>query len=108
GRAPIKAERAAQPHGPAAAAVAARGAPRTFFPQQRSQSEKQTYLEEMHLEDATRFCPKEERESEQTSFSDQNPRQDQKGGFRSSFRKLFKKKNGNATGEDFCGPWGWW
>lgn len=45
GRAPIKAERAAQPHGPAAAAVAARGAPRTFFPQQRSQSEKQTYLE---------------------------------------------------------------
>uniref|UniRef100_A0A8C2V378 Rho guanine nucleotide exchange factor 33 n=1 Tax=Chinchilla lanigera TaxID=34839 RepID=A0A8C2V378_CHILA len=63
---------------------------------------------EMHLEDATRFCPKEERESEQTSFSDQNPRQDQKGGFRSSFRKLFKKKNGNAAGEDFCGPWGWW
>ncbi|EGV93504.1 DH and coiled-coil domain-containing protein ENSP00000381780-like [Cricetulus griseus] len=48
--------------------------------------------DEMHLEDATRFCPKEERESEQTSFSDQNPRQDQKGGFRSSFRKLFKKK----------------
>uniref|UniRef100_A0A9L0RJM1 Rho guanine nucleotide exchange factor 33 n=1 Tax=Equus caballus TaxID=9796 RepID=A0A9L0RJM1_HORSE len=46
----------------------------------------------MHLEDATRFCPKDERESEQTSFSDQNPRQDQKGGFRSSFRKLFKKK----------------
>uniref|UniRef100_A0A8I3S5S2 Rho guanine nucleotide exchange factor 33 n=1 Tax=Canis lupus familiaris TaxID=9615 RepID=A0A8I3S5S2_CANLF len=111
GRAPLKAERAAQPHGPAAAAAAAaaaRGAPRTFFPQQRSQSEKQTYLEEMHLEDTTRFCPKEERESEQTSFSDQNPRQDQKGGFRSSFRKLFKKKNGNATGEDFCGPWGWW
>ncbi|XP_051698938.1 rho guanine nucleotide exchange factor 33 isoform X9 [Oryctolagus cuniculus] len=108
GRAPLKAERAAQPHGPAAAAAAARGAPRTFFPQQRSQSEKQTYLEDMHLEDSTRFCPKEERESEQTSFSDQNPRQDQKGGFRSSFRKLFKKKNGNATGEDFCGPWGWW
>uniref|UniRef100_A0A8C6QWD1 Rho guanine nucleotide exchange factor 33 n=1 Tax=Nannospalax galili TaxID=1026970 RepID=A0A8C6QWD1_NANGA len=107
GRAPLKAERA-PPLGPAAAAAASRGAPRTFFPQQRSQSEKQTYLEEMHLEDATRFCPKEERESEQTSFSDQNPRQDQKGGFRSSFRKLFKKKNGNATGEDFCGPWGWW
>ncbi|KAJ8798454.1 hypothetical protein J1605_016733 [Eschrichtius robustus] len=92
GRAPLKAERAAQPHGSAASA---RGAPRTFFPQQRSQSEKQTYLEEMHLEDATRFCPKEERESEQTSFSDQNPRQDQKGGFRSSFRKLFKKKGQN-------------
>ncbi|XP_054423585.1 rho guanine nucleotide exchange factor 33 isoform X4 [Pteronotus mesoamericanus] len=107
GRAPLKAERAAQPHGQAALA-AARGAPRAYFPQQRSQSEKQTYLEEMHLEDTTRFCPKEERESEQTSFSDQNPRQDQKGGFRSSFRKLFKKKNGNAAGEDFCGPWGWW
>ncbi|XP_004451304.1 rho guanine nucleotide exchange factor 33 isoform X5 [Dasypus novemcinctus] len=108
GRAPLKAERAAPLHAPAASAAASRGAPRTFFPQQRSQSEKQTYLEEMHLEDSTRFCPKEERESEQTSFSDQNPRQDQKGGFRSSFRKLFKKKNGNATGEDFCGPWGWW
>ncbi|OWK10312.1 hypothetical protein Celaphus_00005680 [Cervus elaphus hippelaphus] len=93
GRAPLKAERAAQAHGPAASA---RGAPRTFFPQQRSQSEKQTYLEEMHLEDATRFCPKEERESEQTSFSDQNPRQDQKGGFRSSFRKLFKKKSSGS------------
>ncbi|XP_021109407.1 rho guanine nucleotide exchange factor 33 isoform X3 [Heterocephalus glaber] len=101
GRAPLKAERASQAHGPAAAAVSARGASRTFFPQQRSQSEKQTYLEvrrEMHLEDTTRFCPKEERESEQTSFSDQNPRQDQKGGFRSSFRKLFKKK----------GLFGWW
>ncbi|XP_073905640.1 rho guanine nucleotide exchange factor 33 isoform X2 [Castor canadensis] len=102
GRAPLKAERAAQPHGPsaaAAAAAAARGAPRAFFPQQRSQSEKQTYLEvrrEMHLEDTTRFCPKDERESEQTSFSDQNPRQDQKGGFRSSFRKLFKKKSSGS------------
>ncbi|XP_040586934.1 rho guanine nucleotide exchange factor 33 isoform X10 [Mesocricetus auratus] len=99
GRAPLKVERAAAPHGPAAAAAASRGAPRTFFPQQRSQSEKQTYLEvrrEMHLEDATRFCPKEERESEQTSFSDQNPRQDQKGGFRSSFRKLFKKKSSGS------------
>ncbi|XP_012873351.1 PREDICTED: rho guanine nucleotide exchange factor 33 [Dipodomys ordii] len=79
-----------------AAAASARGAPRTFFPQQRSQSEKQTYLEEMHLEDTTRFCPREERESEQTSFSDQNPRQDQKGGFRSSFRKLFKKKSSGS------------
>ncbi|XP_035314368.1 rho guanine nucleotide exchange factor 33 isoform X1 [Cricetulus griseus] len=53
-------------------------------------------VKEMHLEDATRFCPKEERESEQTSFSDQNPRQDQKGGFRSSFRKLFKKKSSGS------------
>uniref|UniRef100_A0A2R8MUW1 DH domain-containing protein n=1 Tax=Callithrix jacchus TaxID=9483 RepID=A0A2R8MUW1_CALJA len=99
GRAPIKAKRAAQPHGPAAAAVAARGAPRTFPPQQRSQSEKQTYLEvrrEMHLEDTTRFCPKEERESEQTSFSDQNPRQDQKGGFRSSFQYR-EKTNENLS-----------
>ncbi|KAL0621017.1 Rho guanine nucleotide exchange factor 33 [Plecturocebus cupreus] len=52
--------------------------------------------QEMHLEDTTRFCPKEERESEQTSFSDQNPRQDQKGGFRSSFRKLFKKKSSGS------------
>lgn len=50
GRAPLKVERAAAaaaPHGPtaSAAAAASRGAPRTFFPQQRSQSEKQTYLE---------------------------------------------------------------
>lgn len=50
GRAPLKAERAAQAHGShgshgSAAAAAARGAPRTYFPQQRSQSEKQTYLE---------------------------------------------------------------
>lgn len=45
GRAPLKAERTAQAHGPAAAAASARGTPRTFFPQQRSQSEKQTYLE---------------------------------------------------------------
>ncbi|XP_066234543.1 rho guanine nucleotide exchange factor 33 [Saccopteryx leptura] len=101
GRAPLKAERAAQAHGSAAAA--ARGVSRTYFPQQRSQSEKQTYLEvrrEMHLEDTTRFCPKEERESEQTSFSDQNPRQDQKGGFRSSFRKLFKKKSSGSEYRD--------
>ncbi|XP_074060392.1 rho guanine nucleotide exchange factor 33 [Macrotis lagotis] len=96
GRLQLKAERAAPPHG-AAAAAAARSSPRTFFPPQRSQSEKQAYLEvrrEIHVEDNTRFCPKEERESEQTSFSDQHPsRQDQKGGFRSSFRKLFKKKS---------------
>lgn len=37
------------------------GMSRTFFPQQSSQSEKQTYLEEMHLENATRLYPKEER-----------------------------------------------
>uniref|UniRef100_F7BWU0 Rho guanine nucleotide exchange factor 33 n=2 Tax=Ornithorhynchus anatinus TaxID=9258 RepID=F7BWU0_ORNAN len=93
-RLPAKPDRSVQPHGPAAAL--SRSSPRNFFPPQRSQSEKQTYLEELHVEDTTRFCPKEERESEQTSFSDQNPRQDQKGGFRSSFRKLFKKKSSGS------------
>ncbi|XP_031806246.1 rho guanine nucleotide exchange factor 33 isoform X8 [Sarcophilus harrisii] len=97
GRVQLKQERAAQPH---IASATARSSPRNFFPPQRTQSEKQTYLEvrrEIHVEDNTRFCPKEERESEQTSFSDQHPsRQDQKGGFRSSFRKLFKKKSSGS------------
>uniref|UniRef100_A0A8C9PCC6 Uncharacterized protein n=1 Tax=Spermophilus dauricus TaxID=99837 RepID=A0A8C9PCC6_SPEDA len=55
----------------------------------------------MHLGNTTCFCPKEEIESEQTSFIDKNPRQDQKGGFCSSFHMLFKKKRG---GEEFCSP----
>ncbi|OPJ58743.1 rho guanine nucleotide exchange factor 33 [Patagioenas fasciata monilis] len=45
---------------------------------------------ELHAEDNTRFCQKDD--NEQTSFSDHNPRHEPKGGFRSSFRKLFKKK----------------
>lgn len=65
-----------------------------------SQNKNQSYLEEMHLEDTTRFCSKEERESEQTSFSHQNPRQDQKEGFHSSFHKLFKKK---SSGTEYRG-----
>ncbi|XP_027720834.1 rho guanine nucleotide exchange factor 33 [Vombatus ursinus] len=97
GRVQLKQERAAPPH---ITSATARSSPRNFFPPQRTQSEKQTYLEvrrEIHVEDNTRFCPKEERESEQTSFSDQHPsRQDQKGGFRSSFRKLFKKKSSGS------------
>uniref|UniRef100_G1QF80 Rho guanine nucleotide exchange factor 33 n=1 Tax=Myotis lucifugus TaxID=59463 RepID=G1QF80_MYOLU len=96
---------------PIKAGAGVKACPDLRCPQRRVLAEKEIPLlcfQEMHLEDTTRFCPKEERESEQTSFSDQNPRQDQKGGFRSSFRKLFKKKNGNASGEDFCGPWGWW
>ncbi|KAK1333131.1 hypothetical protein QTO34_006668 [Cnephaeus nilssonii] len=92
GRAPLKAERAAQAHGSAAAAAAAAG--RCCLP--RRAQDLLPPAEEMHLEDTTRFCPKEERESEQTSFNDQNPRQDQKGGFRSSFRKLFKKKSSGS------------
>lgn len=67
---------------------------RTFLLQQRSQSEKQTYLEEMHLEDTARFCPKEERESKQTSFRDQNLRQDQKGAFKTPSRSTLKREMG--------------
>uniref|UniRef100_F6PRP1 Rho guanine nucleotide exchange factor 33 n=1 Tax=Monodelphis domestica TaxID=13616 RepID=F6PRP1_MONDO len=93
-RVQLKQERTPQPH---ITSATARSSPRNFFPPQRTQSEKQTYLEEIHVEDNTRFCPKEERECEQTSFSDQHPSsRDQKGGFRSSFRKLFKKKSSGS------------
>ncbi|XP_068009131.1 rho guanine nucleotide exchange factor 33 [Melanerpes formicivorus] len=85
-----KQERNLQPHmGPASA----RSSQRSYFPPQRGASEKQSFLEvrrELHAEDNTRFCQKDD--NEQTSFSDHNPRHEPKGGFRSSFRKLFKKK----------------
>ncbi|XP_078504099.1 rho guanine nucleotide exchange factor 33 [Lissotriton helveticus] len=58
---------------------------------QRAQGESRTSLEDIYMDDSTRFFQKEH--SEQTSFSEQHPRHDQKGGLRSSFRKLFKKKS---------------
>lgn len=49
------------------------------FRKKRSQ-EKQTSLDKLHLEDTTRFQRTEERKYEQTSFSNQHPRKDQKRG----------------------------
>ncbi|XP_066479723.1 rho guanine nucleotide exchange factor 33 [Tiliqua scincoides] len=87
-RLPNKQERVGfQPH---AISASSRSSQRNVFPPQRGVGEKQSFLEEMHLEDHTRFSHRDD--NEQTSFSNHNPRQEQKGGFRSSFRKLFKKK----------------
>ncbi|XP_015273543.1 PREDICTED: rho guanine nucleotide exchange factor 33 [Gekko japonicus] len=82
-----KQERGFQSH---MAPASSRSSQRNYFPPQRGAGEKQSFLEEMHLEDNTRFSHRDD--NEQTSFSNHNPRQEQKGGFRSSFRKLFKKK----------------
>ncbi|KAJ7421854.1 Rho guanine nucleotide exchange factor 33 [Willisornis vidua] len=81
-----KQERNVQPH---MISASSRSSQRSYFPPQRGAGEKPSFLEELHAEDNTRFCQKDD--NEQTSFSDHNPRQP-KGGFRSSFRKLFKKK----------------
>ncbi|KAJ7396711.1 Rho guanine nucleotide exchange factor 33 [Pitangus sulphuratus] len=82
-----KQERSVQPH---MISASSRSSQRSYFPPQRGASEKPSFLEELHAEDNTRFCQKDD--NEQTSFSDHNPRHEPKGGFRSSFRKLFKKK----------------
>ncbi|XP_009698886.1 PREDICTED: rho guanine nucleotide exchange factor 33-like, partial [Cariama cristata] len=82
-----KQERNVQPH---MISASSRSSQRSYFPPQRGAGDKQSFLEELHAEDNTRFCQKDD--NEQTSFSDHNPRHEPKGGFRSSFRKLFKKK----------------
>ncbi|OXB68349.1 hypothetical protein ASZ78_015289 [Callipepla squamata] len=82
-----KQERNVQPH---MISASSRSSQRSYFPPQRGAGEKPSFLEELHAEDNTRFCQKDD--NEQTSFSDHNPRHEPKGGFRSSFRKLFKKK----------------
>ncbi|KAG8444121.1 hypothetical protein GDO86_009342 [Hymenochirus boettgeri] len=64
---------------------------RQFYIPQRPHSDSRSLLEDIHMDGNTRFYQKEE--TEQTSFSDHHSRPDQKGGFRSSFRKLFKKKS---------------
>uniref|UniRef100_A0A671E1K0 Uncharacterized protein n=1 Tax=Rhinolophus ferrumequinum TaxID=59479 RepID=A0A671E1K0_RHIFE len=65
----------------------------------------------MHLEDTTRFCPKQQRKSEQTS-QQSKPQAGPDLGLLELLLQLFKKKNGNATGEDFCrngsALWLWW
>ncbi|NWW79701.1 ARG33 factor, partial [Climacteris rufus] len=82
-----KQDRNVQPH---MISASSRSSQRSYFPPQRGAGEKPSFLEELHAEDNTRFCQKDD--NEQTSFSDHNPRHEPKGGFRSSFRKLFKKK----------------
>ncbi|XP_041892690.1 rho guanine nucleotide exchange factor 33 isoform X5 [Corvus kubaryi] len=82
-----KQDRNVQPH---LISASSRSSQRSYFPPQRGAGEKPSFLEELHAEDNTRFCQKDD--NEQTSFSDHNPRHEPKGGFRSSFRKLFKKK----------------
>uniref|UniRef100_A0A8C9ABV6 Uncharacterized protein n=1 Tax=Prolemur simus TaxID=1328070 RepID=A0A8C9ABV6_PROSS len=62
----------------------------------------------MRLEDTTRFCPKEERESEQTSFSDQHPRQDQKRAFTAPSASSLKRKMGTQLLKISVVTWGWW
>ncbi|XP_061481567.1 rho guanine nucleotide exchange factor 33 isoform X2 [Rhineura floridana] len=86
-RLPSKPERGFQSHGVSATS---RSSQWNYFPPQRGVGDKQSFLEEMHLEDNTRFTHRDD--NEQTSFSNHVPRQEQRGGFRSSFRKLFKKK----------------
>ncbi|XP_042303871.1 rho guanine nucleotide exchange factor 33 [Sceloporus undulatus] len=86
-RLPNKQERGFQTHG---ASAVPRSSQRNYFPPQRGGGEKQSFVEDMRLEDNTRFSHRDD--NEQTSFSSHIPRQEQKGGFRRSFRKLFKKK----------------
>uniref|UniRef100_A0A8C8XKX4 Uncharacterized protein n=1 Tax=Panthera leo TaxID=9689 RepID=A0A8C8XKX4_PANLE len=45
----------------------------------------------MHVEDTIRFCPKEERESEQTSFRIKPPDKNRKGIFTSSSTSSLKR-----------------
>ncbi|XP_068088278.1 rho guanine nucleotide exchange factor 33 isoform X3 [Hyperolius riggenbachi] len=77
---------------------------RQFYVPQRQQVDSRSLLEliyflkDIHMDGNARFYQKDE--TEQTSFSDHNPRSDQKGGFRSSFRKLFKKKSCGIDGKE--------
>ncbi|KAM6460963.1 rho guanine nucleotide exchange factor 33 isoform 5-T5 [Liasis olivaceus] len=71
------------------ASATSRSSQWNYFPPQRGLGEKQSFVEEMHLEDIRFSCRDD---NEQTSFSSHAPRQEQKRGFRSSFCKLFKKK----------------
>ncbi|XP_067901773.1 rho guanine nucleotide exchange factor 33-like [Heterodontus francisci] len=55
------------------------------------ESEKDNSAIAIKLEEAHTLCKKEE--SKQTALGEQNRKQDPKGGFRNSFRKLFRKKS---------------
>ncbi|KAM9315880.1 rho guanine nucleotide exchange factor 33 [Gastrophryne carolinensis] len=81
-----------------ALSASSHNAHRHFYIPQRPNVDSRSLLEDIHLERNARFYQKDE--TEQTSFSDHNPRSDQKGGFRSSFRKLFKKKSCGVDGKE--------
>ncbi|XP_075057059.1 rho guanine nucleotide exchange factor 33 [Mixophyes fleayi] len=91
----FKQDRSSQSHGLSASA---RSSHRHFYIPQRPHVESRSLLEDIHMEENARFYHKDE--TEQTSFSDHHPRSDQKGGFRSSFRKLFKKKSCVLDGKE--------
>ncbi|XP_063775449.1 rho guanine nucleotide exchange factor 33 [Pseudophryne corroboree] len=91
----FKEDRSSQSHGLSAST---RSSHRHFYIPQRPHVESRSLLEDIHMEDNARFYHKDE--TEQTSFSEHHPRSDQKGGFRSSFRKLFKKKSCGLDGKE--------
>ncbi|XP_031758552.1 rho guanine nucleotide exchange factor 33 isoform X3 [Xenopus tropicalis] len=84
----FKQDRSTQSHGLSASA---RNSHRQFYIPQRPHADSRSLLEDMQMDGNARFYHKDE--TEQTSFSEHHPRPDQKGGIRSSFRKLFKKKS---------------
>ncbi|XP_075720543.1 rho guanine nucleotide exchange factor 33 [Rhinoderma darwinii] len=88
-------DRSTQSHGLSAST---RSSHRPFYVPQRPQVESRSLLEDIHMDGNARFYQKDE--TEQTSFSDHHPRSDQKGGFRSSFRKLFKKKSSGLENKE--------
>ncbi|XP_078413682.1 rho guanine nucleotide exchange factor 33 [Cetorhinus maximus] len=59
------------------------------------ESEKDNFVMAVKLEEASKLCKKEE--SKQTTLGEQNRKQEQKGGFRNSFRKLFRKKSHQSS-----------
>ncbi|XP_073413649.1 rho guanine nucleotide exchange factor 33 isoform X6 [Dendrobates tinctorius] len=91
----FKQDRGIQSHGLSAST---RNSHRPFYISQRPQVESRSLLEDIHMDGNARFYHKDE--TEQTSFSDHHPRSDQKGGFRSSFRKLFKKKSSGLENKE--------
>ncbi|KAM3930557.1 rho guanine nucleotide exchange factor 33 isoform 2-T2 [Leptodactylus fuscus] len=91
----FKQDRSTQAHGLSASA---RSSHRPFYIPPRPHVESRSLLEDIHMDGNARFYHKDE--TEQTSFSDHHPRSDQKGGFRSSFRKLFKKKSSGLENKE--------
>uniref|UniRef100_A0A8D2JQ60 Uncharacterized protein n=1 Tax=Sciurus vulgaris TaxID=55149 RepID=A0A8D2JQ60_SCIVU len=73
-----------------------------LLPLNRSPNQKINLFEEIHLEDTTtRFYPKEEKENERASFSNKNPRQEQKGAFIApSARSLKRSPVEQNTGKE--------
>ncbi|XP_041418620.1 rho guanine nucleotide exchange factor 33 isoform X2 [Xenopus laevis] len=90
----FKQDRSTQSHG----SDSARNSHRQFYIPQRPHADSRSLLEDIQMDGNARFYHKDE--TEQTSFSEHHPRPDQKGGFRSSFRKLFKKKSGGLESKE--------